>query len=99
MSHHPIITFVADLKLEANFWLSSGSSASDNFVSFLADTFDKLEGKTISLLQLDSGFHSTDVLDWVEERNVNYIVAARFYEPIQNQIPGLKRWIKLDEGV
>ena len=100
LSHHPIMAFVADLKLVANFWLRSGnSSASDNFVSFLADTFDKLEGKTISLLRLDSGFHSTDVLDWVEERNVNYIVAARFYEPIQNQIAGLKRWIKLDEGI
>jgi len=100
LSHHPIMAFVADIKLVANFWLRSGnSSASDNFVSFLADTFDKLRGKTISLLRLDSGFHSTEVLDWVEGKGINYIVAARFYEPIQYQIAGLKAWIKLDEGI
>jgi hypothetical protein len=94
------MAFVADIKLVANFWLRSGnSSASDNFVSFLSDTFDKLRGKTISLLRLDSGFHSTEVLDWVEGKGINYIVAARFYEPIQHQIAGLKAWIKLDEGI
>ncbi|MCW0484770.1 hypothetical protein [Gaoshiqia sediminis] len=62
LSHYPVMAFVADLKLVANFWLRSGnSSASDNFVSFLADTFDKLHGNTISLLRLDSGFHTVDI--------------------------------------
>jgi hypothetical protein len=58
-SHHPIMAFVAETKLVANFWLRSGnSSASDNFLSFLSDTLDNLQGKNISLLRLDSGFHS-----------------------------------------
>lgn len=100
VSHHPIMAFVADLKLVANFWLRSGnSSAADNFVSFLSDTLDNLQGKHISLLRLDSGFHSKEVLDFVEEKEINYIIAARFYEPIQNTIAGLHRWVKLDEGI
>lgn len=99
-SHHPIMAFVADLKLVANFWLRSGnSSASDNFVSFLSDTLDNLSGKNISLLRLDSGFHSGEVLEFVESKSINYIVAARFYEPIQYAVAGLRRWIKLDEGI
>ena len=65
------MAFVADLKLVANFYLQSGNrSVSDNFVSFLTDTFDKLECKIISLLRLDSGFHSTEVMDWVEENGI-----------------------------
>ena len=99
-SHHPIMAFVADLKMVANFWLRSGnSSASDNFVSFLSDTLDNLQGKNISLLRLDSGFHSQQVLEFVESKAINYIVAARFYEPIQHTISGIKRWGKLDEGI
>lgn len=100
LSYHPIMAFVADLKLVANFWLRSGnSSASDNFVSFLSDTLDNLQGKNISLLRLDSGFYSKEVLDFIESREINYIVAARFYEPIQYTIAGLNRWVKLDEGI
>jgi len=100
VSHHPIMAFVADVKLVANFWLRSGnSSASDNFVSFLSDTFDKLQGKTVSLVRLDSGFHSTEVLDYLEENQINYIVAARFYEPIQLAIAGITTWLKLDDGI
>lgn len=100
VSHHPIMAFVADVKLVANFWLRSGNSgASDNFVSFLSDTFDKLQGKTVSLVRLDSGFHSTEVLDYLEGTQTNYIVAARFYEPIQHAIAGITTWLKLDEDI
>ena len=99
-SHHPIMAFVADLKLVANFWLRSGSSsASDNFVSFLSDTLDNLQGKNISLSRLDSGFHSQSVLEFIETKAINYIIAARFYEPIQHEIARLKRWVKLAEGI
>ena len=47
-SHHPLMAFVADVKLVANFWLRSGnSSASEGFLPFLEDTFQKLEGKKL----------------------------------------------------
>jgi hypothetical protein len=99
-SHHPIMAFVADLKLAANFRLRSGnSSASDNFVSFLSDTLDNLQGKNISLLRLDSGFHSQSVLEFIETKAINYIIAARFYEPVQHEISRLKSRFKLDEGI
>jgi len=101
-SHHPIIAFVSDVKLVANLWLRSGNTTSaEGFVPFLEDTFAKLEGKNISLLRLDSGFYGKDVFDYLEdeERPINYIAAARFYEPIQNIIASNQAWLTLDEGI
>ena len=101
-SHNPIIAFVSDVKLVANLWLRSGNTGSaEGFIPFLEDTFIKLQGKNISLLRLDSGFFGKDVFDYLEgkEKPINYIVAARFYEPIQRIIAGNQVWTTLDEGI
>ena len=43
-SHHPLIAFIADVKLVANMWLRSGdTSSANNFLSFLEDTLSKLK--------------------------------------------------------
>ena len=56
-SHHPLLAFVADLRMIANFWLRPGNtSASTNFLSFLEDTLEKLHGKRVGLVRMDSGF-------------------------------------------
>jgi hypothetical protein len=101
-SHHPIIAFVADVKMVANLWLRSGNtSSSEGFVPFLEDTFQKLKNKNISLLRLDSGFYDKDVFEYLEqkEKPINYIVAARFYEPIQRIIANKQAWLVIDEGI
>lgn len=99
-SHHPIIAFVSDIKLVANMWLRSGdTSSSHNFLSFLEDTLDKLKHKTVSLLRLDSGFHSQEIFDYLEQKQLSYIVAARFYEPIQHLISRQQTWLAVDRGI
>lgn len=101
-SHHPIIAFVSDVKLVANLWLRSGNTgASEGFIPFLEDTFAKLRNKNISLLRLDSGFYSKKVFDYLEarEKPINYIIAARFYEPIQRIIASNQTWTVLDDGI
>lgn len=101
-SHHPMIAFVSDIKLVANLWLRSGNTGSaEGSVPFLEDTFTKLQGKNISLLRLDSGFYGKEVFDYLEgkENPINYIVAARFYEPIQRIIADNQAWTTLDEGI
>ena len=102
LSHHPLIAFVSDVKLVANMWLRSGNtSASNNFLGFLEDTLNKLEGKTISLIRLDSGFCSGEIFDYQEDRepSIHYIVAARFQESIQKLIGGKQGWLCVDEGI
>jgi hypothetical protein len=99
-SHHPIIAFVNDLKLVANFWLRSGNTHSaNNFAAFLEDTLEKLKGKTIGLLRLDSGFYSKEVLSFIEGKKIDYIVAVRFYIPIQKMISLEQNWVVIDDGI
>lgn len=100
LSHHPIIAFVSDLKLVANFWLRSGNSgAAEGFVAFLEDTLSKLKNKVVSLIRLDSGFYSKDVFGYLEKGGMNYIVAARFYEPVQHVVSSCKTWLSIDDGI
>ena len=99
-SHHPLLAFVNDLKLVANFWLRSGNTHSaNNFAEFLKDTFSKLRGKKVGLVRLDSGFFSKEVLDLLEQEQLDYVTAARFYVPIQKAISLKQNWKPLDEGI
>ena len=99
-SHHPLIAFIADVKLVANMWLRSGdTSSANNFLSFLEDTLFKLKSKTIGLIRLDSGFFQSNILDYLEKKVLNYIVAVRFTHPIQRVIQQCNNWIVLDTGI
>jgi hypothetical protein len=99
-SHHPLIAFISDIKLVANMWLRSGNTSSaNNFLGFLEDTLSKLKNKTVSLIRLDSGFFQSDILDYLEAKTLDYIVAARFSHPIQKLIANSNNWIVLDQGI
>lgn len=99
-SHHPLLAFVDDCKMVVNLWLRSGDShTAGNFKNFLEATLNRLEGKKVGLLRLDSGFYDKEVFDYIEKRGLNYIVAARLYKPIQVKIAEERIWIRLDEGI
>ncbi len=99
-SHHPLIAFIADVKLVANMWLRSGNTSSaNNFLSFLEDTLSKLKSKKIGLIRLDSGFFQSDILDYLEEKAMNYITAIKFTRPIQRLIHASTNWVVLDTGI
>ena len=99
-SHHPLIAFIADVKLVANMWLRSGdTSSANNFLSFLEDTLSKLKNKTVSLIRLDSGFFQSDILDCLDGKPMDYVVAAKFTHPIQRLITAADNWVVLDTGI
>ena len=99
-SHHPLIAFIADVKLVANMWLRSGNTSSaNNFLSFLDDTLSKLKNKTVSLIRLDSGFFNADILSYLETKPMDYIIAVKFTQPIQRVIHDSKNWVVLDTGI
>ena len=99
-SHHPLIAFIADVKLVANMWLRSGNASSaNNFLSFLEDTLSKLKNKTIGLIRLDSGFFQSEILNYLEEKAMDYVVAVKFTHPIQQLIHDHKSWVILDKGI
>jgi len=99
-SHHPLIAFIAGVKLVANMWLRSGdTSSANNFLGFLEDTLYKLKNKTVSLIRLDSGFFQSNILDYLEFKTMDYVVAAKFSQHIQRPIAASNNWILLDTGI
>ncbi len=92
-SHHPIMAFIDEIKMIANFWLRSGDAyTTNNFIAFLEDTLERLKGKKVSLLRADSGFYSNEIFTYLEKKKINYIIVARHYSSIQRKIAGIKTW-------
>jgi hypothetical protein len=99
-SHHPLLAFVADCRMIANFWLRPGnSSAAGNFEAFLSDTLNKLRNKSVGLIRMDSGFYDKNILQLLENKGLNYIITAVMYYPLQRALASHVTWLKLSEGV
>ena len=101
-SHHPIMAFVSEIEMIANFWLRSGDAhTANNFKAFLEETLLFLKDKKIGLLRLDSGFYSKDIFEYLEEENrkIDYITAVPMYVTIQRKIAAQKAWLNIDKGI
>lgn len=99
-SHHPLLAFVADIRMIANYWLRPGNtSASTNYLSFLEDTLARLAGKTVGLIRMDSGFFSDGIMSYLENRSLHYIIACKFNTPLKRQLANSKRWVDIDDGL
>ncbi len=99
-SHHPLMAFIDDIKMVANFWLRAGNTgASTNFLNFLEDTLSKLSGKKVGLLRADSGFFGEEILEYLETKQINYIIAAKFYPTIKRAIAEARTWLSLSDGI
>ena len=101
-SHHPLMAFVADVNMVANFWLRSGDAhTGNNFEAFLMQTLANLKNKRIGLLRADSGFYSKKVFEMLERQPepISYILACPMYVTIQRHIHNQKTWMELDEGI
>ena len=99
-SHHPLLAFVADCRMVANLWMRPGNtSSSSNFEGFFLDTLAKLKGKKVGLIRMDSGFYNKGILDLLESKSLNYIIAVRFYLPIQRAVCDHKTWLNISKGL
>ena len=100
-SHHPLIAFIDQTKMIANAWMRSGNtSALNNYDAFLNETFDVcLKDKRVGLVRADSGFYSNEFLEWFEKRDINYVVAVKFYENIKYTIGNITKWVKITKGL
>lgn len=99
-SHHPLIAFVSDIRMIANYWLRPGNtSASTNYLSFLEDTLGRLTDKRVGLIRMDSGFFSNHIMDYLEENRLKYIIACRFNNRIKYALVNEKTWIEICDGL
>jgi hypothetical protein len=101
-SHHPLLAFVADVEMVANFWLRKGDAHSaNNFEAFLLETLSYFKNKQIGLLRADSGFYDKKIFKLLETQPqpISYIIACPMYITIQRHIQNQKRWLILDDGI
>ena len=101
-SHHPLMAFISECRMVANFWLRSGSAyTTNNFYAFLEETLARLQEKTIGLLRADSGFYDKKIFEYLEDKQrvINYIIAVRFYQPIKRAMIRQKTWWRVDDGI
>lgn len=100
-SHHPLMAFVGQTRMVANAWLRPGNTAAgSNCRGFMEETFNEaLKGKKVGLVRGDSGFYTEDILSYLEDKELDYIMAVRMYPNVKSQVWGLKDWIHLTNGI
>lgn len=100
LSHHPLMAFVADLRLIANCWLRPGNTSSNhNGAAFLETTLQHLGNKQVGLLRADSGFSDAAFLTLLEYKKLPYIVALKLNQPLQRALASAQSWWQLDTGI
>jgi hypothetical protein len=82
---HPILAVLAEAKVVVNFWLRAGNTATvNNALGFMAELLSRLPRHIrLRLVRADSGFCATSLFEFLEERKLPYVVAARLLRPIK----------------
>ena len=100
-SHHPLVAFISQTRMVANAWLRPGNTAaSSNAEAFMHETFSEvLKNQKVGLVRADSGFYSQKLLSYLEQRELSYVIAARFHQAMKHRVYGIKEWVKLCDGI
>ena len=94
-SHHPLLAFIAESRMVANFWLRPGDTHSaNNILAFLEATLRHLGNKTVGLLRADSGFFDESIMNFLQTKGIDYIISARLTQALQQaMVSQCKFWI------
>jgi hypothetical protein len=99
-SHHPLLAFVADWRLVANFWLRPGNTASSNNVlSFIESTLENLGATTVGLFRADSGFYDKTIVSLLKAKKISHIISARLTQALQQAIVDQCQWQHIEPGL
>ena len=55
--------------------------------------------RAVCLPPLGCGFYTDEILSALEERSVNYIIAAKAYSNLKNEVYGMKDWVEVCPGI
>jgi len=99
-SHHPLLAFVAEARMVANFWLRPGNAyTTNNVLAFIESTLRHLGDKTVGLFRADSGFFDEAILNLLEGRKIDYIISAKLTQRLQAAIVRDACWWVLETGL
>jgi len=97
-SHHPLLAVLAEAQFFLHGWLRSGNTgAARGVVPFLQEALALLpEGTWLRTVRADSGFFDQALLEFLEERQLSYIVVARLTSTLKRKCAGLQGWTAID---
>ena len=83
--HRPLVAALAEAQLVVGYWLRSGNTGCMNGAAeFLRQTLLGLPSHiAVGLVRADSGFAHQSVMEELEARGMNYVMAIRLTRPIQ----------------
>jgi hypothetical protein len=100
LSHHPIMAFLAETRMVINGWMRAGNTvAMTDIESFMDETFAMVANKSVGLVRADSGFYSARVFDYLENKPLNYVIAAKMFLPLKQKIIGTTQWFTAADGI
>ncbi len=100
-SHHPLLAFLALSKRIAHVWLRSGNAGSARGVNaFLAETLARLPRQLrIRAVRADAGFFAREFLAELEQRGLDYAVAARNSRILRSFVHRVGAWKSFGAGL
>jgi hypothetical protein len=97
-SHHPLLAVLAEEHFLLHGWLRSGNcGTARGVVEFLKEALALLpERHVVRVLRADSGFFDQQLLGFLEQRGLHYIVVARLTRWLKREAARLTTWRALD---
>jgi len=98
-SHHPLLAVLAEAVFVLHGWLRSGNTGpARGVVAFLQEALALLpEGTWIRTVRADSGFFDQALLEFLEARDLPYVIVARLTTNLKRRCAGIKDWTVIDE--
>jgi hypothetical protein len=98
-SHHPLLAVLAEAPFVLHGWLRSGNTGSARgVVPFLREALALLPaGLSLRCVRADSGFFEEELLAFLEERALSYIVVARLTTQLKGRAASIQNWSEVDE--
>jgi hypothetical protein len=99
LSHHPLLAMLAEAPCILHAWLRSGNtSASRGISAFLKEAITLMPaGWKLRCVRADSGFFAEELLEFLEDRSLSYVIVARLTKNIKRMAAGLSHWTPIDE--
>ncbi len=97
-SHHPLLAVLGEAYFILHGWLRSGNTRADSgVVEFLQEALAKLESLGwIRRVRADAGFFAQELLKYLEELKLGYIVVARLTPWLKQEAARVAEWRALD---
>jgi len=98
-SHHPLVAVLAEAHFLLHGWLRSGNcGTARGAVEFLKEALALLPEKhRLRVLRADAGFFDQQLLGFLEQRGLSYIVVARMTPWLKREAARVTQWRALDE--